>query len=218
MLLWKGFQRPKRLDFDPNELSSTYGRFIAQPLERGFGVTLGNALRRVLLSSIEGAAITAVRIEGAPHEFCSLPGVVEDVIDIILNLKQIPLKLKSEGPKTIYLEADKPGEIRSGDIETGNDVEIVDKDIYIATLSKGGSLRIEMRVKWGRGYVPADRNFDEDLEPGFIPIDSIHSPVKKVRYLVEDARLGQTTDYDRLILEIWTNGCLDPKDARRRCF
>ncbi|MCD6451191.1 MAG: DNA-directed RNA polymerase subunit alpha [Acidobacteria bacterium] len=213
MLLWKGFQRPKRLDFDPNELSSTYGRFIAQPLERGFGVTLGNALRRVLLSSIEGAAITAVRIEGAPHEFCSLPGVVEDVIDIILNLKQIPLKLKSEGPKTIYLEADKPGEIRSGDIETGNDVEIVDKDIYIATLSKGGSLRIEMRVKWGRGYVPADRNFDEDLEPGFIPIDSIHSPVKKVRYLVEDARLGQTTDYDRLILEIWTNGCLDPKDA-----
>jgi DNA-directed RNA polymerase subunit alpha len=213
MLLWKGFQRPKRLDFDPDKLSPTYGLFSAQPLERGFGVTLGNALRRVLLSSIEGAAITAVRIEGAPHEFCSLPGVVEDVTDIILNLKQIPLKLEGDEPRMIYLEVDKPGEVHSGDIKTDEDVKIVDKDIYIATLSKGGSLRVEMRVKWGRGYVTADRNFDEDLEPGFIPIDSIHSPVKKVRYSVEDARLGQATDYDRLVMEVWTNGCLDSKEA-----
>jgi DNA-directed RNA polymerase subunit alpha len=212
-MLWKGFQKPKRLAADTDTLTDKYGKFHAQPFERGFGTTIGNALRRVLLSSIEGAAITAVRIEGVLHEFQSIPGVVEDATDIILNLKQIPFKLNSENPKAIYLKTDQPGVITSGMIEGDGDVEILDKDIYIATVSEGGKLDMEMRLKRGRGYVSADKNFDEDLGLGFIPIDSVHSPVRKCNYTVEAARLGQITDYDKLTLEVWTNGAVVPADA-----
>ncbi|MBI2679259.1 MAG: DNA-directed RNA polymerase subunit alpha [Candidatus Koribacter versatilis] len=212
-MLWKGFQKPKRLATDTETLTDRYGRFWAQPFERGFGTTVGNALRRVLLSSIEGAAVTAVKIEGVLHEFQSIPGVVEDATDIILNLKQVPFKLNGEGPKAIYLKSDQPGVVTSGMIEADGDVEILDKDVYIATISEGGKLDMEMRLKRGRGYVAADKNFDEDLGLGFIPIDSVHSPVRKCNYTVEAARLGQITDYDKLTLEIWTNGSVTPTDA-----
>jgi DNA-directed RNA polymerase subunit alpha len=212
-MLWKGFQKPKRLAFDSESLTDKYGHFWAQPFERGFGTTIGNALRRVLLSSIEGAAVTAVKIEGVLHEFQSLPGVVEDATDIILNLKQIPFKLNGDAPKAIYLRADQPGVVTSGMIEADGDVEVLDKDVYIATVSEGGKLDMEMRLKKGRGYVSADKNFDEDLGLGFIPIDSVHSPVRKVNYAVEAARLGQITDYDKLSLEVWTNGSVAPADA-----
>ena len=213
MVLWRGFQKPKRLATDTETLTDKYGRFYAQPFERGFGTTIGNALRRVLLSSIEGAAVTAVRIEGVLHEFQSIPGVVEDATDIILNLKQIPFKLNGDGPKAIYLKVDQPGRITSGMIEADGDIEVLDKDVYIATVSEGGKLEMEMRLKRGRGYVAADKNFDEDLGLGFIPIDSVHSPVRKVNYTVEAARLGQITDYDKLDIEIWTNGSIPPADA-----
>ncbi len=212
-MLWKGFQRPKRLECNQETLSPTYGMFFAQPFERGFGTTIGNALRRVLLSSIEGAAITAVKIEGVLHEFSSLPGVVEDTTDIILNLKQIPIKLSVDHPETIHLRCDGARTVRASDIEASPNVEILDPDMHIATLSEEGRLHVEMRVKPGRGYVSADRNFDQDLEIGYIPIDSVHSPVRKVNYTVEDARLGQTTDFDKLTIEVWTNGSILPQDA-----
>jgi len=212
--MWRGFQKPKRLACEVETLTDRYGMFHAQPFERGFGTTIGNALRRVLLSSIEGAAITAVKIEGVLHEFQSIPGVVEDATDIILNLKQIPLRLHNpEAVKTITLFADKPGEVTSAMIETDADVEILDQDVPIANVGEGGKLVIEMRVRIGRGYVSADRNFDEDLPIGYIPIDSVHSPVRKVNYTVEAARLGQMTDYDKLNLEVWTNGAIKPTDA-----
>jgi len=212
-MLWKGFQKPKRLATDTETLNDKYGRFWAQPFERGFGTTIGNALRRVLLSSIEGAAVTAVKIEGVLHEFQSIPGVVEDATDIILNLKQVPFKLSGEGPKAIYLRADQPCEVTSAMIEADGDVEVLDKNVYIATVSEGGKLEMEMRLKRGRGYVSADKNFDEDLGIGFIPIDSVHSPVRKCNYTVEAARLGQITDYDKLTLEVWTNGSVSPTDS-----
>jgi DNA-directed RNA polymerase subunit alpha len=212
-MLWKGFQKPKRLAVDSETLDDRYGRFWAQPFERGFGTTIGNALRRVLLSSIEGAAVTALKIEGVLHEFQSIPGVVEDASDIILNLKQVPFKLNGEGPKAIYLRAEQPGVVTSGMIEADADVDVLDKDVYVATVSEGGKLDMEMRLKRGRGYVSADKNFDEDLGLGFIPIDSVHSPVRKCNYVVEAARLGQITDYDKLTLEVWTNGSVTPADA-----
>ncbi|MGA2611272.1 MAG: DNA-directed RNA polymerase subunit alpha [Terriglobia bacterium] len=212
-MLWKGFQKPKRLVCDMDTLTDKYGQFSAQPFERGFGTTIGNALRRVLLSSIEGAAITAVKIEGVMHEFSSIPGVVEDATDIILNLKQIPLKMHVEGPKTLHLIVDKQGEVASRMIQEDADVDILDKDVHIATVSEGGSLHIEMRVKIGRGYVSAEKNFDEDLPIGYIPVDSVHSPIRKVNYTVEAARLGQMTDYDKLTLDVWTNGAVTPQDA-----
>src|SRR5271166_1652608 len=212
-MLWKGFQKPKRLAVDTSTLTDKYGIFWAQPFERGFGTTVGNALRRVLLSSIEGAAVTAVKIEGVLHEFQSIPGVVEDATDIILNLKQIPFKLSGDAPKAIYLRSDQPGVVTSGMIEADGDVEVLDKEVYIATVSEGGKLDMEMRLKRGRGYVSADKNFDEDLGIGFIPIDSVHSPVRKCNYTVEAARLGQITDYDKLTLEVWTNGSVTPGDA-----
>jgi hypothetical protein len=196
-MLWKGFQKPKRLASDATGLTDKYGMFWAQPFERGFGTTIGNALRRVLLSSIEGAAVTAVKIEGVLHEFQSIPGVVEDATDIILNLKQIPFKLAGEGPKAIYLRADQPGVVTSGMIEADGDVEVLDKEIYIATVSEGGKLDMEMRLKRGRGYVSADKNFEDDLGIGFIPIDSVHSPVRKCNYTVEAARLGQSRRHRR---------------------
>ncbi len=211
--MWKGFQRPKRVICDMDTLTEKYGHFTAQPFERGFGTTIGNALRRVLLSSVEGAAITAVKIEGVLHEFSSIPGVVEDATDIILNLKQIPLKMSGEATKTLYLQADQPGEVTSGMIQEEAGVEILDKDVYLATVSEGGKLNIEMRVKLGRGYIPAERNADEDLPIGYIPMDSVHSPVRKVNYVVEAARLGQTTDFDKLTLEVMTNGAVTPQDA-----
>jgi DNA-directed RNA polymerase subunit alpha len=212
-MLWKGFQRPKRLDFERETLTDRFGRFYAQPFERGFGTTIGNALRRVLLSSIEGAAITAVQIDGVLHEFSPIKGVVEDATDIILNLKQLPLTCHVDYTKTLTLRKDKPGPVRASDIEADADVEILEPDAHIATIADGGRLHMQLRVKRGRGYVSADRNFDEDLGIGWIPIDSVHSPVKKVNYLVEGARVGQTTDYDKLTLEVWTNGSVTPGDA-----
>jgi DNA-directed RNA polymerase subunit alpha len=212
-MLWKGFQRPKRLEFERETLTDRFGRFYAQPFERGFGTTIGNALRRVLLSSIEGAAVTAVKIESVLHEFSPIPGVVEDATDIILNLKQIPLKMHVDTTKTLYLRVDKAGEVRARDIQTDADVEILEPDAHIATVAEHGSLQMEMRVKRGRGYVSADKNFDEDLGIGWIPIDSVHSPIKKVNYLVEAARIGQATDYDKLTVDVWTNGSVTPRDA-----
>jgi DNA-directed RNA polymerase subunit alpha len=212
-MLWKGFQRPKRLDFERETLTDRFGRFTAQPFERGFGTTVGNAMRRVLLSSIEGAAVTAVKIEGVQHEFSPIQGVVEDATDLILNLKQIPLKVHTDQPKTLTVRVTKPGEVRARDIQADADVEILEPDAHIATVSEGGKLELELRIKRGRGYVSADKNFDEDLGIGWIPIDSVHSPIKKVNYVVEAARVGQTTDYDKLTLEVWSNGAVTPRDA-----
>jgi DNA-directed RNA polymerase subunit alpha len=211
--MFKGFQKPKRLVANTETLTERYGMFTAQPFERGFGTTIGNALRRILLSSIEGAAITAVRIDKVEHEFSPIPGVVEDATDIILNLKQIPFKMMDDGLKTVTVRVDQACELTSGMIETTSDVEVLDRNLHIATVSAGGSLAIEMRLKQGRGYISRDRNFDEDLPLGYIPIDSVHSPVRKVKYTVEAARLGQMTDYDKLVLEVWTNGAVSPQDA-----
>jgi DNA-directed RNA polymerase subunit alpha len=211
--MFKGFQKPKRLVANTETLTDRYGMFTAQPFQRGFGTTIGNSLRRVLLSSIEGAAITAIRIDGVEHEFSPIPGVVEDATDIILNLKQVPFKIMGEGIKTVRLTVEQPGDVRSGQIETDADVEVLDRDVHIATVSEGGKLHVEMRLKTGRGYVSADKNFDEDLALGYIPIDSVHSPVRKVNFQVEAARLGQMTDYDKLTLEVWTNGAVSPQDS-----
>jgi DNA-directed RNA polymerase subunit alpha len=211
--MFKGFQKPKRLVANTETLTDRFGQFTAQPFQRGFGTTIGNSLRRVLLSSIEGAAITAVRIEGVEHEFSPIPGVVEDATDIILNLKQVPFKIMSEGVKSVRVVANQAGEVFSGQIETDADVEVLDRTLHIATVSEGGKLNIEMRLKTGRGYVSADKNFDEDLAIGYIPIDSVHSPVRKVNFTVEAARLGQMTDYDKLTIEVWTNGAISPQDS-----
>jgi DNA-directed RNA polymerase subunit alpha len=211
--MFKGFQKPKRLVANTETLTERYGQFTAQPFERGFGTTIGTGLRRVLLSSIEGAAITAVRIEGVAHEFMPIPGVVEDATDIILNLKQVPFKMSGEGTHTARLRIEQAGEVLSGQIETDSDVEVLDRNMHIATVGEGGRLNVEMRLKSGRGYVSADRNFDEDLPLGYIPIDSVHSPVRKVNYTVEAARLGQMTDYDKLTIEVWSNGAISPQDA-----
>jgi len=212
-MLWKGFQKPKRLEVDREDQTDTFGRFTAQPFERGFATTVGNALRRVLLSSIEGAAITAVRVEGVLHEFSPIPGAMEDTTDLILNLKRVPLKMHVEHPKTLLLKTSSPGEVRAKDITPDPDVEILDPEAYIATLGQGSTLSVEMRVKQGRGYVSADKNFDEDLSIGWIPVDSVHSPIKKVNYFVENARVGQATDYEKLTLEVWTNGAVTSRDA-----
>jgi DNA-directed RNA polymerase subunit alpha len=211
--MFKGFQKPKRLVANTESLSDRYGMFWAQPFERGFGTTIGNSLRRVLLSSIEGCAITAVRNEGVSHEFSPIPGVVEDATDIILNLKQVPFKMNGEGTHTARIRVEAPGEVLSGQIETGPDVEVLDRHVHIATISEGGKLNVEMRLKSGRGYVAQDRNFDEDLPVDYMPIDSVHSPVRKVNFAVESARLGQMTDYDKLTIEVWTNGAISPQDS-----
>ena len=212
-MLWKGFQKPKRLEVDRDTATEHYGRFFAQPFERGFATTVGNALRRVLLSSIEGAAVTAVRVEGVLHEFSPIPGAMEDTTDLILNLKRVPLKMHVDHPKTLILRTSEPGEVRAKHITPDPDVEILDPEAYIATLGAGSTLSVEMRVKPGRGYVSADKNFDEDLSIGWIPLDSVHSPVKKVNYFVDQARVGQATDYEKLTLEVWTNGAVTPRDA-----
>ena len=204
---------PRRLAADTETLTERYGRFSAQPFERGFGTTVGNSLRRALLSSIEGAAVTAVKIEGVEHEFSSIRGVVEDAADVILNLKQVPFNLHGNEPKTLRISKSGPGEVTAGDIEGDADVEVLDPALHIATLSADGSLNIEMRLKRGRGYVSADRNFDEDLSLGYIPIDSVHTPVRKENYTVDAARLGQNTEYDKLSIEVWTDGSVKPDDA-----
>jgi DNA-directed RNA polymerase subunit alpha len=212
-MLWKGFQKPKRLEADRDTATDQYGRFSAQPFERGFATTVGNALRRVLLSSIEGAAVTAVRVEGVLHEFSPIPGAMEDTTDLILNLKRVPLKMHVDHPKMLTLRTSEPGEVRAKHITPDADIEVLDPEAYIATLGQGSTLAVEMRVKHGRGYVSADKNFDEDLSIGWIPLDSVHSPVKKVNYFVEQARVGQATDYEKLTLEVWTNGAVSPRDA-----
>ena len=212
-MLWKGFQRPKRLEFERETLTERFGRFYAQPFERGFGTTIGNALRRVLLSSIEGTAVSAVKIDHVLHEFSPIPGVVEDATDIILNLKQIPLRLHVDHAKTLYLRVNRPGEVKARDISADADVDILEPDVHIATVADGGKLNMELRVRRGRGYVSADKNFDEELGIGWIPVDAVHSPVKKVNYLVEAARLGQTTDYDKLTVDVWTDGSISARDA-----
>jgi DNA-directed RNA polymerase subunit alpha len=212
-MLWKGFQKPKRLEADRDTATDHYGRFSAQPFERGFATTVGNALRRVLLSSIEGAAVTAVRVEGVLHEFSPIPGAMEDTTDLILNLKRVPLKMHVDHPKALTLRTSEPGEVRAKHITADADIEVLDPEAYIATLGAGSTLAVEMRVKHGRGYVSADKNFDEDLSIGWIPLDSVHSPVKKVNYFVEQARVGQATDYEKLTLEVWTNGAVSPRDA-----
>ncbi len=208
-----GFQRPKYLECDYETLTPKYGRFSAQPFERGYGVTIGNALRRILLSSITGAAITAVRIHEVLHEFSSIPGVVEDVTDIILNLKSIPLKLIGDNSKVMTLKMKGPTEAKASDIVIDSDVEILDKGIHIASLDKDGKLDIEMIVKNNRGYISAEQNFDEKLSVDYIPVDSSHSPIKTVNYRVEPARVGKRIDYEKLNLEIWTTGAISPQDA-----
>ena len=210
---WKGFQRPKRLEVDRDTLSPTYGRFTAQPFERGFATTIGNAMRRCLLSSIEGAGVTAVFIEGVLHEFSAMPGVVEDVTDILLNLKQVPIRLHSEEAKVMTVDVKGPGVVTAGQLTEDPQVEIVDPSVHIATLNEEGHLRMQVQVRRGRGYISADRNFDEAMGIGWIPVDSAHSPVRRVNYRVEAARLGQTTDFERLILEVWTNGTVSPEEA-----
>src|SRR5271169_906911 len=211
--MFKGFQKPKRLVANTETLNERYGMFTAQPFERGFGSTIGTGLRRVLLSSIDGASITSVPIMGLAHALSPIPVAGEDAIDIILNLKQVPFKMMGEGMRTVRLRADSAGEVMSGQIETDADIEVLDRNLHIATVGEGGKLSIEMRLKSGRGYVSADRNNDEDLPLGYIPIDSVHSPVRKVNFSVEAARLGQMTDYDKLTIEVWTNGAISPADA-----
>tara|TARA_B000000460_G_scaffold230292_1_gene187749 strand:+ start:699 stop:1679 length:981 start_codon:yes stop_codon:yes gene_type:complete len=212
-MLWTGFQRPKRLEFDLESLTDRYGKFSAQPFERGFAVTVGHAMRRVLLSSIEGAAITGIKIEGVLHEFSSLPDVVEDTTDLILNLKNIPFRLHTDTPKTLVLNVKRAGEVTAGDIEQDADVECLAPETHICTLSKGGHLSMELRLCNGRGYVSGDRNLQEDMSVGWILMDSVHSPVRRVNYVVETARLGRNTNYERLVLECWTNGTVTPDRA-----
>jgi DNA-directed RNA polymerase subunit alpha len=210
---WKGFQKPKRLDCDRDDLTPTYGQFVAEPFERGFGTTIGNSLRRALLSSIRGAAVTAVKIEGVYHEFSSIPGVLEDTTDVILNLKELKVKLHGEEPATVFLEGEGEGEVKASAIETGGQVEVLNPDLHIASLNKDGRLHIEMRVESGRGYVLAERVLDENLDPQLIPIDAIFSPVVKANFNVEKTRVGHATDFDRLILDVETDGSITPEDA-----
>jgi DNA-directed RNA polymerase subunit alpha len=201
------------LEVEKETLTALYGKFSAEPLERGFGITIGNSLRRILLSSLQGAAITSLKIDGVLHEFSTIPGVKEDVTEILLNLKEVRLKLHTEGPKTIRIKTEGQKVLKAGDIQTGDAVEILNPDQYLATLSKDAKLSMEMMVKMGRGYVPAERNKEEGQPIGTIPMDAIFSPIRKVNYAVTNARVGQITDYDKLILEIWTDGSLNPEEA-----
>jgi DNA-directed RNA polymerase alpha subunit len=210
---WKGFQRPKRVDIEKESATPIFARFSAQPFERGFATTIGNALRRCLLSSIEGAAVTAIHIEGVLHEFSSIPGVVEDVTDIILNLRQVPIRLDSEEAKFLSLDVKGPGTVRAGDLTGDPAIEICDPDLPIATLNEEAHLKMQVQIRLGRSYVTADKNFDDTMGIGWIPIDSVHSPVRRVNYKVEPARVGRATDYERLVLEIHTNGTLPPEET-----
>ena len=210
---WKDFQMPKRLECDETSYTQTYGKFIAEPFERGYGVTLGNSLRRVLLSSIEGAAVTSIRFDTNQHEFSTVAGVVEDVTEIVLNIKKLVLRSQSKTPKTISIKKNQKGVITAADIDTDETIEVVNKDLHIAALNKDIKFYLEMEVARGRGYVAAEFNKKEEQPIGVIAIDSVFSPVIKVSFSTENTRVGQKTDYDRLILEIWTNGAMNPKDA-----
>lgn len=210
---WKTFEMPKRLEAEKDSLTPTYGKFVAEPFERGYGTTVGNALRRVLISSIEGAAITNIKIEGMLHEFSSVEGVLEDGAQMVLNIKKLVLKYHGKGPKKITIDAKKVGPVTARDIQADETIEVVNPDLVICTLTKDIHLKIEMEVGRGRGYVPAERNKQEGSPIGMIPIDSIFSPITKVNFTVEDTRVGQITDYDRLILEVWTNGAMTPEEA-----
>jgi DNA-directed RNA polymerase subunit alpha len=212
-LHWRRLIRPKLLEIDDSSFSDTYGKFTAKPLERGFGLTLGNALRRVLLSSIRGTAITTVKFNSVLHEFSTIPEVKEDVADIILNLKQVRFQLFSDNPKTLYIKKDGEGVVTAGDIQLDDSVEILNPDLYICTVGGSGSFNAEITIQRGRGYKPAEENKYDDMPVGVIPVDSFFSPVKRVNYSVSDARVGQRTDYDKLILEVWTDGTILPEDA-----
>lgn len=210
---WRDFQLPKKLECDEASYTNTYGKFIAAPFERGYGVTIGNGLRRVLLSSIEGAAVTSVKFSGAAHEFTNIPGVQEDVTEIILNIKNLVIRSHSKVPKTVTIKKSTKGPISAKDIETDETIEIINPELHICTLTRDTKFSLEMEVARGRGYVPHDLNKKEEHPIGTIAIDSIFSPVKKVNFFVENTRVGQRTDYDKLILEITTNGAISPKDA-----
>ncbi|MBI2891977.1 MAG: DNA-directed RNA polymerase subunit alpha [Deltaproteobacteria bacterium] len=210
---WRDLIRPKALQIESETLTEYYGKFTCEPLERGFGVTIGNSLRRILLSSLQGTAITAVRIDGALHEFTTIPDVAEDVTDIILNLKEIVFKSGTPRTQVLRLDRDAPGVITGRDIQTTDSIEVLNADHPIATLAKGGKLSMELTVGSGRGYVPADRNKQVNMALGTIPIDSLFSPIRKVNYTVTNARVGQITDFDKLTLEVWTNGSVRPEDA-----
>ncbi|MCG3204234.1 MAG: DNA-directed RNA polymerase subunit alpha [Elusimicrobia bacterium] len=212
-MITQGLVLPQRLEIDNTTLTDRYGRFVAEPFEKGYGHTIGNSLRRILLSSLEGAAVTAVRIKGAHHEFTALKGVREDVIHIILNLKKLRVKLYSAGPETLHLKIRRQGEILAKDIQPNNQVEILTPDLVIANIDDGVELDLEMEISKGRGYIPADRLKREGQPLGTIPVDALFSPVSKVHYEVENARVGQMTDYDKLIVEIWTDGSVTPGDA-----
>ena len=210
---WRDFQLPKRLECEESTHKLTFAKFIAEPFERGFGVTLGNSLRRVLMSSIEGSAVTSIRIDGVLHEFSSIDGVMEDVTDVVLNVKNLVLRLHSRTAKTIYIKKNKQGEVTGRDIITDGTVEVLNPDLHLFTLTKDKKINVEMQVGRGRGFVPAELNKKDDQPIGVVPIDSIFSPVKKVNFHVENTRVGQRTDYDKLIMEVYTNGAIDPKDA-----
>ena len=210
---WRDLIRPKKLEVDTSRLTDTYGKITCEPLERGYGLTLGNSLRRVLLSSLQGSAITSVRIDGALHEFTTIPGVVEDVTDIILNVKALLLHMDDATPRTLVIDKQGEGEVTAADIQAPTGVTVLRPEQHIATLSKGGRLHMEMTCAMGRGYAIADQNKTEAMPIGVIPIDSLFSPVQKVNYRVTNARVGHRTDYDRLILEVWTDGSVRPEDA-----
>lgn len=209
----KGFQLPDKIRFDEETLTDTYGKLIAEPLERGYGTTIGNALRRVLLSSIEGSAVTAVKIQGAYHEFSKIDGIKEDVIDIILNMKKLRFKLYSDGVKTATIKVKGPKDVTGSDIQGDSSFEILNPEQVIATLDKDALLEAEMHIKKGKGYVPSELNKEEDLPVDMIVVDSVFTPIKKVNFTVEKARVGRATDYDRLVMEIWTDGSITPEKA-----
>ncbi len=206
------FEKP-RIECVENPSDEGYGKFIVEPLERGYGTTLGNSLRRVLLSSLPGTAVTSIKIAGVQHEFSTVPGVKEDVTEIVLNIKSLIAKLHREGSKTVYIEADGEGEVKAGDIKTDAEVEILNPDLHIATLGPNATLSMELTISHGRGWVPAERNKPAQPILGLIPVDSIYSPVLKVNYAVENTRVGNQTDYDKLTLEVWTNQTISPRDA-----
>ena len=204
---------PKRLECDESCYKADYGRFVAEPFERGYGVTLGNSLRRILLSSIEGSAVTSIKIDGIQHEFSTIPGVLESITEVVLNIKGLVLKSHSKVPKVVYIQAEKKGEVKAKDIICDETIEVVNPDHHILTLTRDTNFRAELEIARGRGYVPAEFNKKEGAGVGTIPIDSIFTPITKVNFQVENTRVGQRTDYDRLILEIWTNGGINPKEA-----